>query len=421
MATHSVYAINVRDVSAFGRRNETLSGNESVDTADVTADIIGVGFVAVPMILLSMVTIVGNVLVVLSIFTYKPLRNVQNFFLVSLAVSDLAVAILVMPFHVSNYILGYWIFGPIFCDIWLTCDVLCCTASILNICAIALDRYRAIHDPINYARMRTMKRVEFIIAIVWLLSSVISVPPLFGWNSSGKLYDEELMICHLTDAKGYVIYSACGSFFIPLVIMIFVYLKIFLATRRRLRERAKSNLSKITGMKWQAQDATIPPEPTSQDTSEEIHDLSDCSNKNNKKESYGSTVKNGVAARHKKETTVTVSGVTKTQEPQKSYLQQFWVEKQKISLSKERKAARTLGIIMGSFILCWLPFFLMYIILPFCASCSAPSVEVETFIVWLGYINSGLNPVIYTIFNIDFRKAFQLLLFGKCTRSSLMV
>ena len=185
-------------------------------------------------------TILGNALVILSVFTYRPLRIVQNFFIVSLAVADLAVAILVMPFNVAYLILGKWIFGIHLCKLWLTCDVLCCTASILNLCAIALDRFWAITDPINYAQKRTLKRVLGTIAGVWVLSGAISSPPLAGWND----WPEELepgTPCQLTRRKGYVVYSALGSFFVPLLIMSLVYLEIFLATRRRLRERAKQS------------------------------------------------------------------------------------------------------------------------------------------------------------------------------------
>lgn len=129
-----------------------------------------------------LLTIVGNILVILSVFTYKPLRIVQNFFIVSLAVADLTVALLVMPFNVAYSLIDRWVFGFTACKMWLTCDVLCCTASILNLCAIALDRYWAITDPINYAQKRTLRRVVLMIAGVWLLSGLISSPPLIGWN-----------------------------------------------------------------------------------------------------------------------------------------------------------------------------------------------------------------------------------------------
>lgn len=107
------------------------------------------------------------------------------------------------------------------------------------------------------------------------------------------------------------------------------------------------------------------------------------------------------------------SKAVKIQEPpppkKTGIVYQFIEEKQRISLSKERRAARTLGIIMGVFVVCWLPFFLMYVIKPFCASC-CPSNRLINFITWLGYINSALNPIIYTIFNLDFRRAFKKLL-----------
>ncbi|CAL1283082.1 unnamed protein product [Larinioides sclopetarius] len=87
-------------------------------------------------------------------------------------------------------------------------------------------------------------------------------------------------------------------------------------------------------------------------------------------------------------------------------------EKQKICLQKERRAARVLGIVMGVFVVCWLPFFLMYVILPFCENCYVSN-RVINIITWLGYFNSALNPVIYTAFNTDFRKAFIYILCRK--------
>src|SRR6218665_2229210 len=170
------------------------------------------------------VTVIGNILVILSVFTYRPLRNVQNFYIVSLACADLAVTLLVMPFNVVNFIVGLWLFLSI----------------LLHLCAIAIDRFSAINSPIEYAQKRTLKRVLAGIAIVWGVSALISVPPLIGWNNTGgnSLYNARDQSCKLTDERGYVLYSAAGSFFIPLVIMTFVYVKIFTAARRRLRARA---------------------------------------------------------------------------------------------------------------------------------------------------------------------------------------
>lgn len=84
-------------------------------------------------------------------------------------------------------------------------------------------------------------------------------------------------------------------------------------------------------------------------------------------------------------------------------------EKRRIARKKEKRATLILGLIMGSFILCWLPFFMLYILSPIC-SCQIPHfLSAGAF--WLGYMNSALNPVIYTIFNKDFRRAFRRILF----------
>lgn len=427
---------------------------------------------AVILTLIIIVTIVGNILVILSVFTYKPLRIVQNFFIVSLAVADLTVATCVLPFNVAYSIRGRWDFGIHMCKMWLTSDVLCCTASILNLCAIALDRYWAITDPINYAQKRTVERVLILILGVWVLSLVISSPPLIGWNDWPDHFDPETP-CQLTKNQGYVIYSSLGSFFIPLIIMTIVYIEIYVATRRRLRERAQA--SKINAMALKSNMTVKTVDPTTNNSGSGERERESISSELNHNDQAGGTSdgslnskdskrkkkkdkkkmakdsvkdlkdkqniqlqpvsnENSVTDIHEhdnthplKEAAETKSSVieidksnVKTKENlninnnniashKKSGVYQFIEEKQKISLSKERRAARTLGIIMGVFVVCWLPFFLMYVILPFCETC-CPSDLLVNFITWLGYINSALNPLIYTVFNLDFRRAFKKLL-----------
>ncbi|XP_061714394.1 probable G-protein coupled receptor No18 [Cydia pomonella] len=389
-------------------------------------------------------TIFGNILVILGVFTHKPLRIVPNFFIVSLAVADLAVAVLVMPLNVAYSTLGRWLWGKHLCKMWLTCDIMSCTSSILNLCAIALDRYWAITDPINYANKRTLRRVLLQIAGVWMLSLIISSPPLLGWNDWPEEFTKDTP-CQLTSEPGYVVYSALGSFFIPLVIMTMVYIQIYIAARQRFRRRTLA-----TRIYKKRPVVHVENKEESQETKEEsendsdsgdsihknqrnafndikrnffvplllLHDpharqkLEDGINDQNLKLSPGScgsvkkssSFKNTNQKNRRQEkpllTSVSNSG---------DVVHQFIEQKQKISLSKERRAARTLGIIMGVFVICWLPFFLMYVILPFCHVC-CPSNKLINFITWLGYVNSTMNPIIYTIFNLDFRKAFKKLL-----------
>jgi dopamine D1-like receptor len=98
-------------------------------------------------------SIAGNILVCVAIYTDRALRRIGNLFLASLAIADLFVSSLVMTFAVVNDLLGYWMFGAQFCDTWIAFDVMCSTASILNLCAISLDRYIHIKDPLRYFKV----------------------------------------------------------------------------------------------------------------------------------------------------------------------------------------------------------------------------------------------------------------------------
>lgn len=434
---------------------------------------------AVLMSFVIVTTVVGNVLVILSVFTYRPLRHVQNFYLVSLAVADLAVAVLVMPYNVVYSMLGFWPFGGPFCLAWATCDILTCTASILHLCAVAVDRYRAIHDPIAYAQKRTIRRVLLCVAAVWFVSGLISIPPLLGWNNS-SLFNETTRQCQLTDDPGFVVYSASGSFYIPLVVMLVVYVKIYLAVRVRLRARA-SGASLVTGTtigmtnvlattvtgrkEAKARPETVRRRDEEDGEQMEMEKLAgrdlepaagrdnggDASRKSSKSDENGDGVDGETALRRSLANGLSPGrfreiiadstrrygsrnrladdddalagggrggGSTRVNSGS-VHLTQFLAEKQRISLSRERRAARTMSVVMGAFVLCWLPFFLMYVTMSFCDRCQRNTdPRVVNFVVWLGYVNSTLNPLIYTVFNVDFRRAFSALLLQPRCRSS---
>jgi len=124
----------------------------------------------------------GNVLVIVSAVRFERLRIIANSFLVSLAVADLLVALLVMPFNALQQIAGRWPFGPVVCDIFNANDVLFSTASLLHLCCVSVDRYVAVTDPFGYERHMTVRRVVAMLACLWTASALLGHLPIhLGW------------------------------------------------------------------------------------------------------------------------------------------------------------------------------------------------------------------------------------------------
>ncbi|CAK1541064.1 unnamed protein product [Leptosia nina] len=184
-------------------------------------------------------TIVGNILVCVAVCLVRKLRRPSNYLIVSLAVSDLCVAIMVMPVAMVYDLMGTWPFGPVICDFWVSSDVLSCAASILNLCMISVDRYYAITKPLEYGVKRTPKRMLFCVFIVWMSAAFISLPPVLILGN-----EKTETSCSVSQNQGYQIYATFGSFYLPLTVMVVVYYKIFSAARKIVKDekRAQSHL-----------------------------------------------------------------------------------------------------------------------------------------------------------------------------------
>ena len=180
-------------------------------------------------------TILGNILVCTAVGIVRKLRTPSNLLIVSLAVSDLLVAILVMPFAAMYEVMGRWVLNQSFCDAWTSLDVMLCTASILNLCMISVDRYFVITRPFQYAVKRTPKNMALMITGVWLTSALITLPPLFGWRSAPKAGH-----CNVSQNIGYQFYATFGAFYLPLTVMIVIYYRIYVVSSRIAASEAKS-------------------------------------------------------------------------------------------------------------------------------------------------------------------------------------
>ncbi|XP_060810631.1 D(4) dopamine receptor [Amyelois transitella] len=183
-------------------------------------------------LILVVCTAAGNVLVCLAIYLERRLQNVTNYFLMSLAITDLLVAILVMPLGILTLVKGYFPLPAEYCLTWICLDVLLCTASIMHLCTISVDRYLSLRYPMRFGRNKTRKRVTVKIVFVWILSTAMSLPLslMYSKNAESVLIDGS---CQVPDP----LYKAIGSiisFYIPLVVMLLTYaLTVQLLARQR--------------------------------------------------------------------------------------------------------------------------------------------------------------------------------------------
>ncbi|KAJ8008198.1 hypothetical protein DPEC_G00102280 [Dallia pectoralis] len=422
-------SLNSSGVDAFAFSLNASSESEySVATVASLAALVSV---------LILFTVVGNVLVVIAVLTSRALKAPQNLFLVSLATADILVATLVMPFSLANELMGYWYFGKVWCGIYLALDVLFCTSSIVHLCAISLDRYWSVTQAVEYNLKRTPKRVKCIIVIVWLISAMISSPPLISIdkNNDNTIYPQ----CELNDDTWYILSSSIASFFAPCLIMILVYIRIYQVAKTRTRGMSEkkdgpcestmteNGLSKVTPpgkMNGDRENGSCqcPPTPSMRTTGVHDEDLDESSSSEGKGHQKPSDLNHTKAksARRasRKDSAISKHSSRLSRASNKSMdifasrrkRRRSSASRKKVSQAREKRFTFVLAVVMGVFVVCWFPFFFSYCLHGLCGDpCEIPD-PLFKFFFWIGYCNSSLNPAIYTIFNQDFRRAFQKIL-----------
>jgi len=248
---------------------------------------------------------------------------------------------------------------------------------------------------IDYIHHRNPSRILTMIVLIWLIALLVSLSPLFGWKDVDWFRRLEAdHNCLVSQELSYQLFASLSSFYVPLAVILFLYYRIYETARKRIRRRPpKPHGGAGSGS------ALLPPETTT--TTSLINSPSP--------EKSGLLANGGRSGGPTPESTplrviaVRGGGVKSRRETMES--------------KRERKAAKTLAIITGAFIICWLPFFVMALYDAICppGSCQTnPRPKfVPSIMLWLGYFNSTLNPIIYTIFSPEFRQAFKKILFGR--------
>ncbi|XP_013859381.1 trace amine-associated receptor 1-like [Austrofundulus limnaeus] len=271
--------------------------------------------------LLSVVTVCGNLLVIISVFYFKQLQTPTNYLVLSLAVADLLVGILVFPLTMAFCPSICMYHNNLFCNIRNSVDVYLCTCSVMHLCCISFDRYYAVCQPLTYKSKISHHLIFIMITLSWIVSLLLGIGVVIP-KSEEKCQKTCIIDVFMTNTVGTIL-----SFYLPLFIMLCIYLKIFFVAQRQARS---------------------------------------------------------IQTRMNRGATVS---------------------------KMERKATKTLAIVLGVFIFCCTPCFLCITFIPFINN-SVPVPVIET-LVWLALTNSTLNPFIYAFFYSWFKSAFKIIMSGK--------
>jgi hypothetical protein len=281
------------------------------------------------------VIIVGNLLVCIAVFKFKKLRKKANFLLVSLSVSDLCIGVFILPVYIATTILCYWPIDSI-CFIYMALDISLCTASLLHICAIAVDRYIAVAHPLRHHTCMTSSKVGILIGVVWVMSLTLFCYTAYKSHRVSAHHAvaqfQHSGECINPWSKHEFLVVSFIVFHLPLLVTVGLYLNIVIIIRRNFN--SVNSVALRTGQ------------------GAESHE------------------QNGLR-----------TSLTGHKDPRI------------VRLQKERRTLRIIGFVLGAFTVCWLPFFVVTAI-EFYTEYAIWWLNVLVTI--LGYVNSGINPLIYS-------------------------
>ncbi|XP_002935858.4 trace amine-associated receptor 4 [Xenopus tropicalis] len=282
-------------------------------------------------------TTIGNLMVIISVSHFKQLHSPTNFLILSLAITDCLLGLVIMPYSMVRSLTSCWYFGDLFCRLHSCLDMTLSTTSIFHLFFISVDRYYAVCQPLHYCRNITTNVILVFICISWAFSCLYSSGLVFSNVHTEGIQNYLATFactgsCSLAFNKIWAVITSALCFFMPGTMMIGIYIHIFsVASKQAKLVRNQQNV-------------------------------------------HTDKAKN------------------------------------KLSFRAESKAAKALSIVMGVFLFCWLPFFIVTLVDPY--TDFSASEDVYNTVLWFGYLNSAINPIIYALFYPWFKRSCALIVNG---------
>ncbi|AWP08629.1 Muscarinic acetylcholine receptor [Scophthalmus maximus] len=398
---------------------------------------------------LSLITVIGNILVMLSIKVNRNLQTVNNYFLFSLACADLIIGICSMNLYTVYIVIGYWPLGAVVCDLWLAVDYVVSNASVMNLLIISFDRYFCVTKPLSYPARRSTKMAGLMIAAAWVLSFILWAPAILFWQFivGGRTVLPGECYIQFFSNPAVTFGTAIAAFYLPVAIMIHLYWRISKASRSRIRrDSRKTSGTSLGAAHSHSQEDICDTQNNCTVTRESQEEAGEGKEKEMLQQQNGSSpckeertdqldseiiqasTSKDIAAVPASLRTASISG-RKTNQTQPPSPQNSGADRQRLVTrtlfkvtkqnavakwkrkgisSREKKVTRTIMAILVAFVVTWTPYNVMVLINTFCSICIPNSLWTIGY--WLCYINSTINPACYALCNATFKNTFKHLL-----------
>ncbi|KAM4688947.1 histamine H4 receptor [Discoglossus pictus] len=342
------------------------------------------------------VTGTGNALVILGFVIDKSLRTPSNYFLLNLAISDFFTGAISIPMYIPYVFTGKWIFGRILCKLWLVSDYTMSTASAFSVVLISYDRFLSVTKAVLYrSQQNNHFQTVLKMAVVWILSFLLYGPAILFWEivfNENYIHDN-VCLPGFFYTWYFLTWSSTLDFVLPLICISIFNLSIYWNIKQRSRKKKTSFIPHTSKEKNVMKPYII------------ATDIFISSPEFDGNGSFRSSIRRkvNIPLRKyfvKKKTSSSLPADNKSKK----------IEIHILKLSKDKKVAKSLTILVGIFAICWSPYSFLMFIRAICINYHIDALWFEI-TYWCLWINSAINPIIYPLCHKSFKKAFIKVMF----------